>query len=204
MQSTSAKFQRTLKSAIEFYIIRELLYELGHTESTLDDANMVYLSIPEIDLTEKIKREAHYLNLYTTNGIVENELRKELGRDILSDAERAGLYLNNIQIPLAKAEAEASASASAKLNENNARPANQHGKQLAKPKIAKDEYMKIWDKCLVTSTHLELFDTLSGSKLEPYDITLMKTLLLEALRGNSIQDAVGATFTAMESNITKE
>jgi len=204
MQSTSAKFQRIIKNAIEFYIIRELLYEVGYSEFTLDDDNMVYLSIPEIDLAEKIRREAHYLNLYNNNTITEDELRKELGRDILSDAEREGLYISKIQIPLAKATAAVQTNAAENTAENNARPSNQHGTQLAKPNVSKDYYIKLWDTCLKADSKEDLYRILSGSKLETYDITLLKMLVSEYLRDNKLPDAVNSIFTALEADITKE
>ena len=204
MQSTSAKFQRLLKKGIEFYIVRELLYETGYTEFTLDDTNMVYIAIPEVDLAEKVRREAHYLNLYLSNGLTEDELRKELGRDILSDPEREDLYLHKVQIPLAKAQAMAKAVASENSSENTSRPTNQYGTQLAKPSINKDEYLKIWNNCLTSTTKDELFSVLSGSKIETYDITLLKMLLSEYLRDNSVQTAVNLVFTAVEPDITKE
>ena len=58
------------------------------------------------------------------------KLRKELGRDILSDPEREDLYLHKVQIPLAKAQAMAKAVASENSSENTSRPTNQYGTQL--------------------------------------------------------------------------
>lgn len=201
MQSTSAKYQRILKNSIEFYIIRELLYEGGYTEFTLAEDNMVYLSIPEVDLTEKIKREAHQLNLYINNTITEDELRKELGRDILTDKNNT--YLKNVQIPLAQAQSAANLTAGENSSENNSRPTNQHGTQLAKPTITKDYYTDLWNKALGTKTIEQLDNLLTESKLDPYDITTMKMIIRLHLKGNDFTDIVGIVFGSLENQIMK-
>lgn len=207
MQSTSAKFQRILKNSIEFYILQELLYESGYTEETLNDENMVYLSIPEVDLQEKISREAHHLNQYLSNAITEDELRKELGRDVIEDAQKDKMYINTIQIPLAKAQAEAKVQAAPNQNSNNTQPANQHGKQLAKPKVTKDYYLKVWDDCLVNREDKnKVISTVKDSKLGPYDITIFEVLLNNYLADSSLDTAtaIGSVFSSMESVIVNE
>ena len=201
MQSTSAKFQRILKKAIEFFMIRELLYESGYTEFTLDDENMVYLSIPEVALAEKIQREAHYLNLYMSNGLTEDELRKELGRDIIGDAEREGMFINTVSIPLAEAQAAAAADAAIAKSNAVSRPTNQHGTQLAKPAISRDEYVSLWDKCLKSKTKKQVLDCIKGSKLNPYDITMMKVLLSDYMSTYKMKDAIKFVFSALEEKI---
>jgi|SaaInlV_150m_DNA_3_1039698.scaffolds.fasta_scaffold00334_23 hypothetical protein len=202
MQSTSAKYQRILKNSIEFYIVRELLYESGYTEFTLNDDNMVYLSIPEVDLTEKIKREAHQLNLYINNAITEDELRKELGRDILIAEDN--LYLKNVQIPLAEAGASNLAAPGENSSNNNSRPTNQHGTQLAKPNIKKDYYKKLWNEALGTKSSGELDTLITGSKLDPYDITTMKIMLRRHSTNANLNDTIGIVFDALEAQITKD
>ena len=202
MQSTSAKFQRLLKKSIEFHLIRELLYEEGYTEFTLDAENMVYLSIPEVSLAEKIQREAHYLNLYLSNGLLENELRKELGRDIIGDEEREGMFLNTVSIPLAEAQASAAADAAIAKSNSISRPTNQHGTQLSKPKISRDEYISLWDKCLKAKTKNKVVDYIKGSKLDPYDITIMKLMVSDYMATYTIKDAVKFVFTALETQFT--
>ena len=205
MQSTSAKFQRILKYTIEFHILQELLYETGYTESTLNEENMVHLSIPEVDLQEKITREAHHLNQYLSNAITEDELRKELGRDILDDKE--GMYLNTVQVPLAEAQASAAADAAIKKANNTSQPANQHGKQLAKPKIKKDYYLKVWDKCLENRNDInKVKNIIEDSKIGPYDITILEVLLNNYLSNSSMDSssAIGNVFSSMEDMIVNE
>jgi len=132
MQNTTIKFQHIIKDAIEQFMIRELLLEAGYSEETITEDNMVNLHIPEIDLENKIKKENHAINKWTNNGITHDELRIELGMDILPDGDQKKLFAFMIQQTLAEAQAKANS-----IN-NNDSPANQHGKQMAKPKVAKD------------------------------------------------------------------
>jgi len=141
MQNTTIKFQQIIKDAIENHMIRELLLELGYTEETLTDENMVYLHIPEIDLENKIKKENHVLNLFLSNLLTFDEARNEIGRDTLSPKEEKRLFAFMIQAKLSKMQNKAQSQfiAQQKLAANKDQPVNQHGKQEAKPKIAKDE-----------------------------------------------------------------
>jgi len=181
------------------------LFESGYSEITLNEENMVRLSIPEVDLQEKISREAHMLNLYINNAIQEDELRKELGRDVLGDA-RDNMYLNTVQIPLAKAQADAQAAAAEQKAKASAQPTNQHGTSLAKPKIKKDSYYKLWNDCLKTTDEKALINTIKGSKLDPYDITIMSILLRKYIQDGDLDfsQAIEHVFVAMESQITNE
>ncbi|MGD9697439.1 hypothetical protein [Acinetobacter sp.] len=140
MQNTTIKFQQLIRDAIENYMIRELLLELGYTEETLSEENMVHLHIPEIDLDNKIKKENHNLQLFMGNGITHTELRNELGRDKISDSEKDELYSFMITQELAEHQSNLDAQTQAAKNktDNKDRPANQHGTQNAKPKISKD------------------------------------------------------------------
>jgi len=207
MQMTSAKYQRILKYNIEHHIIKELLYEGGYSESTLTDENMVYLSIPEVSIQEKITREAHHLNLFINNTITEDELRKELGRDIISDDFRENMYINTVQIPLAKAQADASADAAIRQASNIAQPANQHGKALVKPKIKKDDYSSLWNNMLkVKDDKKKIIHTLKNSKLGMYDITVIEILLQHYLADNSLtnDEAISSIFAALEETVVNE
>jgi len=117
------------------------------------------------------------------------------------------MYINTVQIPLAKAQADAAAEASANQVSNTTSPANQHGKQLAKPKISKDEYLEIWNDCLNKSENPnKIIETIKGSKIGPYDITILEVLLNSYLSDNSIDSltAIGSVFSSMESMIVNE
>lgn len=141
MQNTTIKFQQILKASIEEHMVKELLFEAGFRPETIDETNMVHLHIPEIDLEQKIKREAHSLQKWQSNAITQDELRKELGKDVLNDEQQKELYLYLVQIPLAEAEARARAlKATQRAVSNTNQPENQYGRSLAKPRIAKDDF----------------------------------------------------------------
>ena len=201
IQSTSAKFQRILKKAIEFHIIRELLYESGYTEFTLDEENMVTLSIPEVALQEKITREAHHLNLYLSNGITHSELRKELGKDLLEGIQEEDMYLNRVSIPLAEA-GSVNDTAAQNASNNTSRPSNQHGTQLSRPKVSKDSYLKLWDACLKVRTKKKLMETLSQSNLDPYDITILQVMISNYLNTYNLKDTIKFVFSSLEDRLT--
>jgi len=200
IQSTSAKFQRIIKKAVEFHMVKELLYEAGFTEFTLGPDNMVELSIPEVALQEKIAREAHHLNLYLSNGITHSELRKELGKDLLEGVQEDDMYLNRVSIPLAEAGGNDSAQQNA--SSNTSRPSNQHGKQLAKPKVSKDNYQKLWDKCLSVRTRKQVDKLIVESNLDPYDITILQVMISNYLNTYSLKDTVKFVFSALEDRLT--
>ena len=200
IQSTSAKFQRIIKKAIEFHIVKELLYEAGFTEFTLGPENMVEVSIPEVALQEKITREAHHLNLYLSNGITHSELRKELGKDLLESIQESDMYLNRVAIPLA--EAGGNDTAQQNSSSNTSRPTNQHGKQLAKPKVSKDNYKKLWNDCLSVRTRKQVDKLLINSNLDPYDITILQVMISNYLNTYSLKDTVKFVFSALEDKLT--
>jgi len=145
MQNTTIKFQQIIKDAVENYIIRELLLELGYTEETLTEENMVYLHIPEIDLENKIKKENHVLNLFLSNLLTFDEARNEIGRDTLSDKEVQRLFAFMFQAALTQLEVQAQLKARQNLSKNSDQPANQYGRQNARPKIAKDDLEEFYN-----------------------------------------------------------
>jgi len=138
MQNTTIKFQQIIKDNFEYHIIRELLLEGGYTDETINEDNMVYLHIPEIDLDNKLKKENHILQLFTGNAITHDELRKELGMDSLPEGQQDKLYSFMITKELGAAKALQAQKAASNSVDNKAQPANQYGKQSVKPKVSKD------------------------------------------------------------------
>jgi len=131
MQSTTIKFQQIIKTYLEM-VIRELLYEAGYTEYTLSEDDTVSLHIPEIDLENKIKKENHALQLWTSDAISHEELRYILGFDKMSDEDEKRLCSFMIKKELEEVAANNKAVATKDM------PTNQHGTQAAKPKVSKD------------------------------------------------------------------
>jgi len=208
MQYTTVKFQQIIKKTIEEEMIKELLFEAGYTPETLGIEDMVRLHVPEIDLEEKIRREAHSLNLYLTNGITQDELRKELGRDIVSEEEQKLMYLHLVQIPLAQAKANL-LSPGENSASNKAQPENQYGKSLVKPRITKEEYMSLWEDVAQYEEEKAIIHTITTSPILN-DYTEMRdhlvTHLREALRHNGIMPShvVNLVFQTLEPHLTEE
>ena len=80
------------------------------------------------------------------------------------------------------------------------------GTSLSKPKIKKDSYYKLWDNCLKCTDETSLISTIKGSKLDPYDITIMSILLKKYIKDGdlNVSEAIENVFVAMESQITNE
>lgn len=180
MQSTTIKFQQILKTSIEEHMIKELLYETGFTPETINEDKMVYLHIPEIDLEQKIKRDAHTLQKWQSNTITQDEARKDLGYDVMSNEQQKQVYLYLVQIPLAEAEARAKASASIQRSVTNTnQPTNQHGKSLAKPRISKDEYETLLAAVSASDidTAEKVYTLIDDANIDDYTRTLIQNHL---------------------------
>ena len=104
-QDTTHSFQMTLKTAITEFMIKELMAEGGYVWDAYNERDKVELYFPEIDLDNKISRETHAIDLYTKNGITEDEMRKELGLPPLSDSDRKKTYWELIGKPKALIQA---------------------------------------------------------------------------------------------------
>ena len=110
------------------------------------------------------------------------------------------MYLNRVSIPLAEAGGNDSAQQNA--SSNTSRPSNQHGKQLAKPKVSKDNYQKLWDKCLSVRTRKQVDKLIVESNLDPYDITILQVMISNYLNTYSLKDTVKFVFSALEDRLT--
>jgi len=134
-QNTTAVFQRAIKHAFNFSIIKELLAEGGYKWLTMDEKDEVSLYIPEIDLAEKIKQETHVVYLYEHNSITEDEMRVLLGLDPIPDSEREKMITWLVKIPLAlvvSGDETLADNPYSKDTDNKQKPTNQFGKKLAK------------------------------------------------------------------------
>jgi len=148
-QTTTAMFQRAIKHAVEFHIIREILEEAGYNYLTLKDRDRVELYIPEVDLDEQIKREVHEAYKYEHNSISEAEMRIGLGMDPIDDENRKYMYTWLVRIPLALVGSGDETLASypslaeiyglgSKETNNLESPSNQHGTKPVKGKPKND------------------------------------------------------------------
>ena len=112
------------------------------------------------------------------------------------------MYLNRVSIPLAEAGSVADTPQQNASN-NTSRPTNQHGTQLAKPKVSKDSYLKLWNDCLKVRTKKKVLDTLAKSDLDPYDITILQVMISNYLNTYSLKDTVKYVFSALEDRLTR-
>lgn len=82
-------FAKTIQTifidSIETHIIDQWLMEGGF--NPLDEKNKVTLSTIEIDLDDKIKKESHFLNLFTSNILDIDEAREKLGYSKMTDGQ---------------------------------------------------------------------------------------------------------------------
>jgi hypothetical protein len=126
-------FQKVIANNINFWIIKELLYEGGYDPLTKPDDN-VELVFNEIAIDEKIKSQNHTIYKFEHNVATFEETRHELGMEPEVDESR--LFMNMITIPVAQATADAKAAAStgtADANNKN-KPQNQHGTKVSPKK----------------------------------------------------------------------
>jgi len=125
-------FQKVYAADIDSQIIHELLME-GGFDPILDIDDNVDFIFKEIDYDAKIKAENHAVFLYEHNTITEDEMRRAIGLEPITD--RAKMFMNLITIPVAQAKAEAKSQAS---TDNRNSPTNQKRAQPA----TKKEYVK--------------------------------------------------------------
>ena len=94
--------QEELAQELEMFLIWELLWECGFDPYN-NEADRVYLRFKEKDPDRRIKEESHWIDAYNKGVIDVDELRVDkLGLRKPYKYDR--LYLNQIQLPLAKAE----------------------------------------------------------------------------------------------------
>lgn len=119
---TKAKFvQGEIKREIEWWIFNEILWE-GGFDPYRNEKDRVVITFDEIDKEGLIKHESHILNLWQGNLIGMEEAREKMK---LSPQPKSGtLYLDRIQLPLAKAKAQAGVGSSGNPNNPTTRIKN--------------------------------------------------------------------------------
>jgi hypothetical protein len=186
------------------YMIRELLMEGGYDVIADPDSNVVF-KFYDVDSERRRAEEAHSSLLYNNNVLTENEVRQALKLQPLTEEERAGLYINTVQIPLAEIRASAFAqqnnsgdgqqgptapSGGGNKLKNTVKPKNQHnGEGLSNNSIL-NTYSILLE---------ETMDLLSENALEEeFDTLLNRTLLqLESKDNysNNVRDIFSEVIT---------
>ena len=165
MQNRTSKIQRLIKDIFDHEILFELLREGNLEWDEFDPFNKVELHMVDIDFDERMKKENHFIDAYLKNAITEPEMRKELGRDPITDPENTNFMLHEVPIALIGsgdetsglgAEATSSVGKTTNLglgmlpdagSDNKTRPENQHGKKAAATRaVNKDEAIPFRDR----------------------------------------------------------
>ena len=160
--NTTAMFQQIFKTFVDEFMIKEILAEGGFETSWEDEDNKVGIMFPPIDTEEQRAKENHYAQMYTQHAVNEDEMRKEFGREPVSEEQRSHDYFELILKPLemikaklaqetavvagqAKPVVTKTPSGGSKIDRpknvgaNKERPTNQHGTLAAKPKFPKND-----------------------------------------------------------------
>ena len=137
--------QKTIEMFFNSFVIKELLIEGGYDPVT-NQEHIVEFRFRDNDLDLKIKSETHAVYLYEHKAIDEDEMRKEIGRDAITD--RAKMY--NTLYGSSNNEGDESGN---KETDNKQTPTNQYGTKTSPKKTTNelDGY-----KGLITDTIDEL------------------------------------------------
>lgn len=130
-------FQRVMAIFIDEFMIKELLMEGGFDPITNPDDDVDFI-FKEIDMDAKIKAENHAIYQYEHNAITEDEMRRLLGRDPIT--ERGQMFMELVTIATAKATAAATATTTATAGtpaaNNKNKPTNQNGTNTSPKKTS--------------------------------------------------------------------
>ena len=189
-QDLAKKFQSTIRTFVNEFIIKELLLEGGFQWDASEFDYLVELFIPEIDIDAKIKAENHTLELLQGDGITFDEFRREIGREPYTDEDWRDTYWERIAKKRALIQAidEPYTNSPSRMNSmtrvpasksvsNKDQPTNQHGQKLApdRPKndmLIGDEITRD-DQILLNRLNLREFDR---KMMAIYDIIRTDTI----------------------------
>lgn len=185
--NTTISFQQIIKIHIDEFMIKELLAEGGFDTTWINEDNKVGIFFPPIDTEEQRAKENHYSQMYAQGTITQEEMRHEFGREPFSTRDRQFMYdsmvtnpkaefENDLAIKLAKvggtikAQTSGKASPASKSAANKEQPANQYGKQTAKPKFPQnDEIQSLIG--IISDTKDDLIDACIDSVTSNIDIS---------------------------------
>ena len=148
MSEAVRDYQSVLADEITFQLLNELVIEEGFS---LNEENMVEMVFPNPDREEERAHQNHHMTLYQGHMETEEEARHQMGLDPLTDGTRKGMYLNTVEIPLAKiSKAENKSTQGAKgAAKSKAKPANKSGSKV-KPRTPKNDIMmdmlSVWNR----------------------------------------------------------
>lgn len=164
--NTTSMYQQVLKMYVDEFMIKELLAEGGFDTSWVNEDNKVSIVFPPIDAEEQRTKENHYAQMYNQNAITEDEMRKEMGKEPLSDKDRKHLFVNLVS---AKEKVAGATTKAINSGSNKNTPTNQHGKLGSKPNIPKnDEIEQLVN--IIKYTKSDLIDTCIDATKDGVDV----------------------------------
>lgn len=99
LQDGAKKYLSVIKTFFNEMLLNELLMEGGF--DIMNPEDQVQLFTSEIDIDTKMKKEVHVMGLYHGNSITEDEMRKEIGLDPITDENRGKMYWSLVEMPKA-------------------------------------------------------------------------------------------------------
>lgn len=177
LQDRCKDFQDVIEGFVTEYLFKELLLEGGFKIDETEE-NMVKLVFNEIDLETQIKAENHSVFKYEHDIVTESETRELLGKDPITEEQRADMYFEHVTKPKAiimavdepyTAEAK-QGGAIAKVSKEEKKkketvernqPSNQHGRKMAKTKTKKDDLVGT-GKLPYADEYVKIIDGLHG------------------------------------------
>lgn len=162
--------QKVIEVFFNQFIVNELLYEGGY-DPLVNEEDIVKFKFKENDLDTKIKKETHAVYLFEHNAITEDEMRNDLGRDILTDAERQKMFLELITLRSQNISEESTTEENGTAETNNKeQPENQNGKKQSSATKNKNN-ISIYKELLS-----DQLDTISSDVLNICDKAINKTI----------------------------
>ena len=121
--------QEVVKQFVEFFVFKELLLEGGYEFDLHDPMKKVSIKFGSVDKEQQIKLENQATQLFNNNLLTRDEARKRISEKPFTETEEMDTNFELHQKPLAMLKA--AMAAPDKKTENDAMPANQHGKNMA-------------------------------------------------------------------------
>jgi len=183
MEDQTRLFQEELSFFISFYILRELLLEGGFDPLANPDQSVAF-KFNESNSDRRRKDEEHAMLQYSGNIITEDEVRSVLKRPTLTDQDRAKLYINTVQIPLAFARFQADPFNN--QTQNKVKPSNQHTKNS----LVMEEYDSLMQDVLENRKPTVDLDSIPET---------VRGVFKEAIEFSKLTDSPSAIYGKFES-----
>jgi len=203
-------YQEVLSDGITYYLLNQLVLEEGFD---LTEDNKVELVFPNPDREEERAHQNHQMTLYQGHMVTESEARDRMGFDPVGTTSRKEMYLNQVEIPLAKiSKAENKSTQGAKgAAKSKAKPKNQTGSKV-KPRTPKNDIewnmTQVWDRL---RTHIQKHGGLGADHYETLIeiaddemLTLVMPKIIDRLGVYAIKHGISIDFQGCKRLVRKE